>query len=110
MAMRYFYVYHHLPESFSPQIVIHTYNKLHETMRDELAEEFALFFRVVMKLGKNKFISFVGRNSENLRGILEVSKKESFIGYMQEAASPYSSRDLCETIQVPRGQSEVRYF
>ena len=92
MGMRYYYAYHHRPESLAPYIIINCYNKLDEKTQRGLADELALFFRIIIKLGKKKFIAFISRSSLYLRKILTITEKNSYVGYTQEAANPYSSR------------------
>lgn len=67
VVFRYFYCYHHDKKYGSTDIFIEAYNALHESVRYAMADEFVLFFRVIRKIGKNKFCDFLLTKSQWLK-------------------------------------------
>jgi hypothetical protein len=70
VAMRYYYVYHFNRRFSAAELVIYAYNKLTDEIRRSLADEFALFIKVILKLGKEKFTKFLAENSPFLRVVI----------------------------------------
>ena len=89
--MRYYYVFHYNRRYSAAEIIIYAYNKLTDNLRNALAEEFSLFIRIVLKLGKVKFTNFLAQNSVFMNKVIEVTKKQPLLGTKQEAASPYNT-------------------
>ena len=67
VVFRYFYCYHNDKKFGSTDIFIEAYNALHESVRYAMADEFVLFFRVIRKIGKNKFSDFLLSKSQWLK-------------------------------------------
>ena len=59
VAMRYYYIFHFQRKFSAAEIVIYAYNKLTDDLRRSLSDEFALFLKVILKLGKEKFCTFL---------------------------------------------------
>lgn len=110
VAMRYYYTYHYQRRYSAAEIVIYAYNKLPDDLRKTLGDEFALFLKVVLKLGKEKFVNFLAQNSPFLRQITDAVRKRPIVGYSQESASPYNTIGIGEKIVLDRGASSSRYF
>lgn len=83
IAMRYFYVYHFDKKYFAPEIIIYTFNKLDESVKRSLNDQFTLFFKIIIKLGRDKFVDYISKNSVNLKNIIEIVRKKPMIGYSQ---------------------------
>lgn len=56
IVFRYFYAFHHDKKYNATDIFIQTYNKLSEPTRFALTDELVLFFRIIGKIGKGKFV------------------------------------------------------
>lgn len=110
IVMRYFYIFHFDRRYSSAELLIHAYNRLSDATRKALADEFSLFFKIVLKLGKHKFTNFVAENSPFARKIVENVKRGPLIGYSQDSANPYSTAGVAETIDIERGASVLRTF
>jgi hypothetical protein len=67
IVFRYFYAFHHDKKYNATDIFIQAYNKLSEPTRFALADEFMLFFRIIDKIGKGKFVDFLVNKSEWLK-------------------------------------------
>lgn len=91
VTMRYFYVFHFDRKYATSELVVHAFNKLTDEVKKLLSDEFSLFFKVILKLGKQKFTDFVANNSTFARGIIELVMKKPMIGYPQESANPYNT-------------------
>jgi|JI9StandDraft_1071089.scaffolds.fasta_scaffold499481_1 hypothetical protein len=59
LALRFFYVYHNDRQIGSPEIIVYAYNKLTDDLRRSLSDEFALFFKVIGKLGHHTLVSYL---------------------------------------------------
>lgn len=57
--MKYYIAYHHEKKYSAPEVFIYSFNKLEEDVKKELTDNFYLFFKMLKKIGKNKFISFL---------------------------------------------------
>lgn len=110
VVMRYFYVYSFDRQYAAPEMVVHAFNKLGEEVRRQLADEFSLFFKIILKLGKNKFTNFVAQNSPFIRTIVDLVLKKPMIGYPQESANPYNTAGVAEAIDIERGATAARTF
>ena len=100
VAMRYYYIYHYDRKYSAAEVVIYAFNKLTDEIRKTLTDEFSLFIKVILKLGKWKFTSFLAKNSPFMKVIIEAMKKKPMIGYPQESASPYNTIGIGETIRI----------
>jgi hypothetical protein len=94
IAFRYFYIFHFDKRYSAPEIIIYGFNKLDGEVRKELYEEFALFFKILLKMGREKFVSWVAQNSEFLREIIDLVRQKPMVGYPQESASPYNTGNI----------------
>ena len=110
VAMRYYYVYHHSRRFSAAEVIIYAFNKLTDEVRRTLTDEFSLFAKIILKLGKHKFTAFLAQNSPFMRAIIEAMRKKPVIGYPQEAASPYNTIGIGEPITIDRGSKVHRYF
>lgn len=110
VVMRYFYVFHFDRRYSSAELLVHAFNRLSEETRKGLADEFALFFKVILKLGKHKFTTFIAQNSAFIRKIVEMVQRKPTIGYPQDSANPYSTAGVAEVIDIERGSSVSRTF
>ena len=52
-------------------------------MKKSLNDEFALFFKIILKLGKEKFTKFIEDNSAYGKNIIGMVRKKPIIGYPQ---------------------------
>jgi hypothetical protein len=110
VTMRYFYVFHFDRKLSSFELVVHAFNKLAEEVKKLLADEFTLFFKIILKLGKEKFTDFVAQNSAFARSIIEVVRKKPMVGYPQESANPLNTAGIAEVIDIDRGATATRTF
>ena len=110
LAMRYYCVYHFDKKYSAPEIVIHAYNRLTDELRRSLNDEFTLFFKIIQKLGKSKFIGFIADNSPFAKRIIDVVRKKPVIAYPQDGANPYNTFGVSEEISIERGATAFRYF
>lgn len=83
LAFRYFYAFHHDKKYQATDLFIQAYNKLDESTRFSLADEFILFFRIIRKLGKGRFADFLAEKSEWVREITSKVTEKSLIGYQK---------------------------
>jgi hypothetical protein len=110
IAIRYFYVFHFDRKYSSSEIFIHSFNKLTDEVRKSLSDELSLFFKIIIKLGKNKFTNFIAENSVFGKSIVELVRKKPMIGYPQESANPYNTAGVSEVIDIDRGATAFRTF
>jgi hypothetical protein len=59
LTLRYYYVFHYNRRYSAAELVVYAYNKLTEDLRRSLSDDFALFFKIILKLGKEKFTNFL---------------------------------------------------
>jgi len=52
LSMRYYYVFHFNRRYSAAELVVYAYNKLTDDLRRSLSDDLALFFKVILKLGK----------------------------------------------------------
>ncbi len=86
------------------------FNKLSEEVKISLKDEFALFFKIILKLGKEKFTNFIANNSKFMKTFIDVAQRKPIIGYSQESVSPYNLLGASDEINIERGASATRYF
>lgn len=67
VAIRYYYIYHFNRRFNASEIVIFSFNKLSDEVRNSLKDEIALFIKIILKLGKEKFTTFLHNNSPFLK-------------------------------------------
>ncbi len=72
-ALRYYYIYHYNRRYCASEILINVFNKLNEEVKISLKDEFALFFKIILKLGKEKFTNFIGSNSKFMKTFIDVA-------------------------------------
>lgn len=75
-----------------------------------MKDEFALFFKIILKLGKEKFTNFIGSNSKFMKSFIDVAERKPLIGYSQESVSPYNLLGASDEINIERGAVSTRYF
>jgi hypothetical protein len=83
VAMRYYYVYHYDRKLCANELFIFTFNKVEESVRRVLFEEFVLFFTIIAKLGKHKFLDFMVKNSEYMKKIVGIVRSNAMVGCAQ---------------------------
>jgi hypothetical protein len=110
VTMRFYYVFHFDRKYSSTELVVHAFNKLTQETRKALSDEFALFFKIILKLGKENFIHFIGKNSAFASQIVDLVMRRPSIGYSQESASPHSTSGVAEVINIERGATIERTF
>ena len=110
VTMRFYYLFHYARNYTSTELVVHAFNKLTQETRKALSDEFALFFKIILKLGKEKFVQFIGKNSPFANKIVEMVMRRPSIGYPQESASPHSTAGVPECIDIERGATISRTF
>ena len=98
VTMRYYYVFHHDRKFTAAEIFIYVFNKLTDHVRRILADEFSLFIKILFKIKRLKFISFLSKNSSFLKVIIDSISSKPMIGYPQESASPYNTINIGEVI------------
>lgn len=110
VSMRYYYAYHFDKKLCANELFIFTFNKIEESVRRVLFEEFVLFFTITSKLGKHKFLDFMAKNSEYMKKIITIVRNNSMVGCTQESASPYNTIGAGEIIPIGKGESVFRTF
>jgi hypothetical protein len=110
IAFRYFYAYHHDKKQAATDIFVQAYNKLDESTRFSLADEFILFFRVIRKLGKGKFADFLAEKSPWVREITSKVTEKSLVGYQKESVKPFNPLEITDVFVVDSGKISRRCF
>lgn len=110
LAFRYFYAFHHDKKYAATDLFVQAYNKLDESTRFSLADEFILFFRIIRKLGKGRFADFLADKSEWVREITGKVNDKSLIGYQKESVKPFNPLDITDTFVVGSGRKAIRSF
>jgi hypothetical protein len=110
IAIRYFYAFHHDKKQAATDLFIQAYNKLDESTRFSLADEFILFFRIIRKLGKGKFVDFLTEKSQWVRDITSKVTEKSLIGYQKESVKPFNPLEIADTFVVDSGHKGLRTF
>lgn len=94
----------------APDLIIQAYNKLDESTRFALADEFILFFRIIRKLGKGKFADFLTEKSAWIRDITGKVTEKSLIGYQKDSVKPFNPLEISDTFVVDSGKKALRTF
>lgn len=110
IVFRYFFAYHHDKKQMAPDLVIQAYNKLDESTRFALADEFILFFRIIRKIGKEKFADFLTEKSAWIREITVKVNEKSLIGYQKDSVKPFNPLEISNTFVVDSGKKTLRTF
>ena len=110
VVFRYFYAYHHDKKQMATELFIQTYNKLSESTRFALADEFILFFRVIRKLGKGRFADFLADKSPWIKEVTGKVSEKSLIGYQKENVKPFNALGIADTFTVDSGKKGLRVF
>lgn len=100
VVFRYFYAYHHDKKQAATDLFVQAYNKLDESTRFSLADEFILFFRIIRKLGKSKFADFLAEKSPWVKEITSKITEKSLIGYQKETVKPFNPLEITDTFVV----------
>ena len=109
IVFRYFYAFHHDKKYNATDIFMRTYNKLSESVRFALTDEFILFLRISRKIGKSKFIDFLIQKSQWFKQITQFINEKP-IGYKKDMLTPFNSLNLSEDIIIETGKTEMRYI
>lgn len=110
ISFRYFYAFHHDKKQTAPELFVHAYNKLDESTRFSLADEFILFFRIIRKLGKNKFSDFLAEKSPWVRDITSKVNDKSLVGYQKETVKPFNPLEITDVFVVDSRSKARRCF
>lgn len=110
ISFRYFYAFHHDKKQTAPELFVQAYNKLDESTRFSLADEFILFFRIIRKLGKNKFADFLADKSSWVRDITSKVNDKSLVGYQKETVKPFNPLEITDVFVVDSGCKARRCF
>jgi hypothetical protein len=110
IVFRYFYAYHHEKKFAATDVFIEAYNSLTESTRFAMADEFVLFFKVVTKIGKHKFVQFLKEKSAWLTEICAKVSDTNLVGYAKEVLMPYPNLRVGDKITVPNGKTLSRTF
>jgi len=100
LIFRYFYAYHHDKKYQATDLFIQAFNSLSEAARVALKDEFILFFRVLRKIGKIKFIEFLTAKSQWIKELLAKVDNSSLVGYPKDTMSPFNNAGLCEIVGI----------
>ena len=81
VVFRYFFVYHTDKAFKATDVFIEAYNTLSETTRFAMADEFVLFFKIISKVGKGKFVDFLVQKSPWLKETVAKVSDKNMVGY-----------------------------
>ncbi len=110
ISFRYFYAFHYDKKQTVTELFIQAFNKLDESTRFSLADEFILFFRIIRKLGKGKFADFLADKSPWVRDITSKVTEKSLVGYQKETVKPFNPLEITDVFVVDSGCKARRCF
>lgn len=59
VVFRYFYAYHHDKKYAATDIFIEAFNGLAESVRYAISDELVMFYKIIKKVGKGKFVDYL---------------------------------------------------
>ncbi len=69
-----------------------------------MTDEYILFFRVLRKIGRGKFVDFLISKSPWVAQITEKIKEKSVVGFNKSNVDPFNNLNIGEKIVIERGK------